>query len=83
MVKIYDETHIQSAGETLKVQGQLNPNGPAAGTAEVMGEADRNASQIGSYGSQLPAARQKAMDDLQTQQIPPQYRDVIRSYYEN
>lgn len=83
MVKIYEETHIQSAGDTLKVQGQLNPKGPAAGTAEVMGEADRNASQIGSYGSQLPAARQKAMDDLQTQQIPPQYRDVIRSYYEN
>jgi len=80
-VKVYDETQIQSQGKTEKVSGKINPLAPAAGTIQVKGQGDNTDSTIQTYESQLPAARKRAMDDLQTQQIPPQYRDLIRDYY--
>lgn len=80
-VRVYDEQRTQTQGETEKVSGQINPLAPAAGTIHVLGQGEKSDPTIQTYESQLPAARKRAMDDLQTQQVPPQYRDLIREYY--
>ena len=80
-VRVYDEQRTQTQGETEKVSGQINPLAPAAGTIHVLGQGEKSDPTIQTYNSQLPAARKRAMDDLQTQQVPPQYRDLIREYY--
>jgi hypothetical protein len=63
------------------VSGKINPLGAASGTQQILGQGDKGDPTIQTYDSQLPTARKRAMDDLQTQQIPPQYRDLIRNYY--
>ncbi|HUO07213.1 MAG TPA: hypothetical protein VM008_02690 [Phycisphaerae bacterium] len=80
-VRVYDQTITKTQGATEKVSGQINPLAPAAGTIHVLGQGEKSDPTIQTYDSQLPAARKRAMDDLQTQQIPPQYRDLIRDYY--
>ncbi len=80
-VKVYDEKAIASQGKMEQVSGKINPLGAASGTQEILGQGDKADSTIQTYDSALPAAKKRALDDLQTQQIPPQYRDLIRNYY--
>jgi hypothetical protein len=80
-VKVYDEKAIASQGQIEHVSGKINPLGAASGTQQILGQGDKGDPTIQTYESQLPTARKRALDDLQTQQIPPQYRDLIRNYY--
>jgi undecaprenyl pyrophosphate phosphatase UppP len=80
-VKVYDEKAIISQGQMEHVSGKINPLGVASGSQQILGQGDKGDPTIQTYESQLPAARKRALDDLQTQQIPPQYRDLIRNYY--
>ncbi len=81
-VRIYDQEKTNTAGKTEKVGSQINPlAGPANGTTEVLGKADQGDSQIRTYTDELPDARQRAMDELSRQEIPPQYQDMVKEFY--
>jgi len=81
-VRIYDQRTTETNGTTEKVGSHINPlGGPAAGTTEVMGNADKTDATIRTYADELPAARQKMMDELDRQEIPPQYQDLVREFY--
>ncbi len=79
-VKMYDQDHINSQGNTEKVSG-IRSNGPGAGKIDVKGPGDMLPSNIKPYEDMLPAARQRVMDDLSKQEIPPQYQDMVRAFY--
>ena len=81
-VKIYDENKVPTKGEQLKVSGKINPRGPDAGSMDIFGPADKNDKTIVEYTSERAAAKTKALDDLSKDEIPPQYRDLIRNFYE-
>jgi hypothetical protein len=81
-VRIYDEHDVKTAGKEERVGGQINPlAGPASGTMEIKGEAERGKSRIVSYRDSIPPARQRAMDDLNKQEIPPQYQEMVKTFY--
>jgi len=82
-VRIYDEKKTETSGSSEKVGSRINPlAGPANGSKDVMGQADDPNSTIKTYEDELPAARQRAMDELSRQEIPPQYRDMVKAFYE-
>lgn len=80
-VKLYAEKLVGTNGKQIKVSGAINPLGPSAGRMEVLGPADKTDKTIVEYDAARGAARARAMDDLSKDQIPPQYRDLIRNYY--
>jgi hypothetical protein len=80
-VRIYDQKKIDSAGKQEKVGGKINPLGQAIGTVQVMGEGEKTDPDIKSYADELPGARQRAMDDLNRQEIPPQYQEMVKEFY--
>jgi hypothetical protein len=80
---IYDQRQIETRGNQEKLPGQVNPNGgPAAGSKEVLGQADDKQLAFRTYTNELPGARQRAMDDLNKQEIPPQYQEMIKTFYD-
>ena len=81
-VRIYDQREIENRGPQERVTGKINPLGPAAGTSQVLGVGDKSDSQIKSYSEELPGAKQRVMDDLNKQVIPPQYQDMVKTFYE-
>jgi hypothetical protein len=81
-VKIYDSNPIANKGDTVKAGAQLDLHGQSAGSVPIMGPGDKDKGPLVDYSTQLPAARKLAEDALTRQQIPPQYRELIRSYYE-
>jgi hypothetical protein len=80
-VRIYDQKQIESRGAQEKVGGKINPLGQAVGTVQVMGQAEKTDPDIKSYADELPGARQRAMDDLNRQEIPPQYQEMVKEFY--
>src|SRR5205807_142753 len=75
-VRIYDERKIDSKGSEEKVGSRINPlAGPANGSMEIKGDADKTDSKITTYHDVLPSIRQQNMDELSRQEIPPQYQD--------
>jgi hypothetical protein len=82
-VRIYDQRDVKTAGAQEKIGGQINPlGGPAAGSMDVLGQADKGESRIVRYEDELPAARQRMMDDLSKEDIPPQYQEMVKTFYE-
>jgi hypothetical protein len=61
--------------------GHINPLGNSSGSIDTYAAGDKSSPTIRSYESELPAARKRALDDLATQQIPPEDKDLIRSFY--
>ncbi len=81
-VKLYESTPINSRGEQKKVSGKINPLKASGGSMDVQMQGDKTDGTIVPYNEQRENLRPKVMDDLQRQQIPPQYRDLIINYYE-
>jgi hypothetical protein len=80
-VKLYESRDNKNAGSTNQLQAKIN-KGQAAGTTEVMGRADNTESTI-RYQDAISAAKAQAQDAITDQKIPPQYRDVVRHFYDD
>jgi hypothetical protein len=81
-VRIYDASATETKGNQEKVGSRINPlQAPAVGTAEVFGPADKNSSTIKTYSDVLPDARQQALEELNRQDYPPPYQDLVRQFY--
>lgn len=80
-VKIYDETSIANRGKSDQVGARVDGRGRSAGDQETRSLADKSRTTIQDYGTQIHAAGKDAEEQLSRQQIPQQYRDVIRKYY--
>lgn len=81
-VRIYGMREVVTKGSTEKVQGPLGA-GPTVGSQDVVGPADKNDGTLVDYTQQLPAARKLMEDQMNNQRIPPQYHDLIRSFYDD
>jgi hypothetical protein len=82
-VRIYDERRTNSSGSQEKIGSHINPlGGPAKGSMEIKGQADLGDSKIQGYKEAMRDLRPKLMDELNRQEIPPQYRDLIKAFYE-
>lgn len=82
-VKVYGATAIENKGSMNKATAPIDLHGTSGGSITIMGQGDNDKAPLLDYGSQLPAARKLAEDAISRQQIPPQYREMIRSYYEH
>ncbi len=81
-VKIYGENTIANRGSAEKAAGKVDSRGRSAGDKDTLSLADKNQTTITEFAGQLPSARKEAEEQLSRQQIPSQYRDLIRKYYE-
>ncbi|MEI8197620.1 MAG: hypothetical protein WCI73_17130, partial [Phycisphaerae bacterium] len=81
-VKVYGANAVANAGQTGKATAPLDLRGNSGGSVPIMGAGDKQDGPLADYSPQLPAARKLAEDAMNRQQIPPQYRELIRTYYE-
>lgn len=81
-VKVYGANAIDNKGPTGKATAPLDLRGNSGGSVPIMDAGDKQDGPLVDYSSQLPAARKLAEDAMSRQQIPPQYRELIRTYYE-
>lgn len=82
-VKVYESHAIANQGPMHKATSPLDPNGKSGGSVTIRSLGDNQQAPLQDYSSQLPAARKLAEDAINRQQIPPQYKEMVRSYYEH
>ena len=81
-VKVYDSKSIETRGKKESTPGHINPLGTPSGSVDTLAQGDKGDATIQSYDHVQAAAKKKALDDLSTQPIPPQDKDLIRAYYD-
>jgi len=80
-VRIYDPKNVDTTGKSEQIHGTINPLGTPSKTINstvVPGKGQT----IQRYEEVLPDVRKRALDDIETQQIPPQYKDMVREFYQ-
>jgi len=81
-VKIYAPEYTQVQSEDRFVPGKLG-QGPIMGTVEIMGEPREKERSFVPYSQALPTYRQDAEEALEKENIPLEYRTLIREYFDN
>jgi len=66
------------------VGSKINPLGGAAkGTMDVMGPADKNDPAFKTFADVLEDNHQRMMEELDRQEYPAQYKDMIKAFYQD
>jgi len=81
-VKIYAPEYTKVRSEDRFVPGKLG-QGPIMGTVEIMGEPKDKEEAFVPYRQVLPTYRQAAEEALEKENIPLEYRQYIREYFDN